>query len=418
MTRNFDRSGVPMRRVAFALAAVLALNPGVSLAGAGASNDAGAAAVPGALVIQSEPAGANVYLDGRLAGLTPLQVGSLTPGDHRVRVVKDGYLENARIVSVGATPKNVHVKLTPHTGTSNASAEQVSGGAAAVADRRNGCGSDLREEAPPRRRSFWPTEMPRPMAGTVAVNPSTGLAASTAITFTAQGASDPDGDDLTFTWNFGDGSSGTGSPVTKTYANAGTFNVTVDVSDGKKSASAAGSVTIRNMTGNWVGTITQGTFTVPFAMILTQTGAAVSGTYSDSFGPGTISGTVSPGNAVRLVGKSARFPADHIPGNGGCCREQRERYGPDRVHRRDTEVHDATLAHWLPATHGGVLAPRDAAPLFRPPNRFRRTRPDRRQPQPPDRLIIASRPCSREGTKVEETPSWPLHDRSSSHCWP
>ena len=49
MTRNFDPSGGPMRRVAVALAAVLALNPGVALAAPVPSNEAGAAAVPGAL---------------------------------------------------------------------------------------------------------------------------------------------------------------------------------------------------------------------------------------------------------------------------------------------------------------------------------------------------------------------------------
>jgi hypothetical protein len=97
-----------MRRIAVALAAVLGSL--VWLVGA-ASNEAGAAAARCAHC--PERTSGRRYVS-RLAGNTPLQVGSLTPGDHRVRVVKDGYLENARVVSVGTTPKNVLVKLTAH----------------------------------------------------------------------------------------------------------------------------------------------------------------------------------------------------------------------------------------------------------------------------------------------------------------
>jgi hypothetical protein len=298
MTRNFNPGGGPMRRAALALAAVLALNPGAAPAAGAAAKDAEAAAVRGALVIQSEPAGANVYVDGRLAGHTPLQVGSLTPGDHRVRVVKDGYLENARIVSVGTTPKNVLVTLTPHTATSKASAEQLSGGGGAGGPSKwlwiglAGGGAVAAALVLANRNSA-------PEAGSVVANPTTGLAASTAIVFTAQGANDPDDDALTFNWNFGDGSSATGERVTKTYANAGTFNVSLEVSDGKKTATAAGSVTIRSLTGNWLGTIN--TLNArPFTMMLTQSGAAITGNYFDSAGSGNVTGTVSAGNAVTL----------------------------------------------------------------------------------------------------------------------
>jgi hypothetical protein len=138
----------------------------------------------------------------------------------------------------------------------------------------------------------------------VAPNPTSGLASGTSITFTAQGASDPE---LTFNWDFGDGTTGTGSPVSHTYANAGTFNATVTVSDGKKSATASGSVTIRNLTGAWTGTIVSGTASLNFSMSLSQTGSAVSGSYSDQFGPGTVSGTVTGGNAVRLVATQTGF---------------------------------------------------------------------------------------------------------------
>ena len=56
----------------------------------------------GSLFIESEPAGASVYVDGRLAGETPLTIETLAAGVHRVRLVRLGYLENSRLVTVKA----------------------------------------------------------------------------------------------------------------------------------------------------------------------------------------------------------------------------------------------------------------------------------------------------------------------------
>ena len=53
-----------------------------------------------ALSVASDPAGAAVYVNGKLEGQTPLIVNGVAPGEHRVRLVKDGYLENSRLVSV------------------------------------------------------------------------------------------------------------------------------------------------------------------------------------------------------------------------------------------------------------------------------------------------------------------------------
>ena len=67
----------------------------------------------GELRVESEPAGATVYVDGHLAGQTPLSVATLAPGVHRVRLVRPGYLENARLVTVtGGTRAAVRTQLT------------------------------------------------------------------------------------------------------------------------------------------------------------------------------------------------------------------------------------------------------------------------------------------------------------------
>jgi hypothetical protein len=43
------------------------------------------------LRVESRPPGANVLVDDRLVGKTPLQVGDLGPGEHAVRLELDGY---------------------------------------------------------------------------------------------------------------------------------------------------------------------------------------------------------------------------------------------------------------------------------------------------------------------------------------
>lgn len=51
------------------------------------------------------------------------------------------------------------------------------------------------------------------------------------INFNGSASSDPDGDVLTFAWDFGDGNTGTGATPAHTYAAAGSYNVTLRVTD-------------------------------------------------------------------------------------------------------------------------------------------------------------------------------------------
>lgn len=74
-----------------------------------------------------------------------------------------------------------------------------------------------------------------------------GAAPGQSITFSAAGSSDPDGDPLTFSWTFGDGGTATGVGPSHTYAAAGTYTVTLNVSDGRGgTASATVSAVVRN----------------------------------------------------------------------------------------------------------------------------------------------------------------------------
>src|SRR5262245_25230539 len=299
------------RRVAALLVAALVFNPVLIVARTG---DAAGAATA-SLDVVSEPAGANVYVDGKLAGQTPLQVSALEPGDHRVRVSKDGYLENARIVTVNAADtKVVNVKLTPHSGSDANAMEQVSGGGGGGGSKKwlwiglAGGGAAAAIIA------LMPRNKP-PSAGTIGTSPTaTGMAGVTTFTFTST-ASDPDGDSLTYNWNFGDGSTGSGATVTKTYSSTGTFQVSLSVSDGKESVTAPGvSVVVgQNLTGTWTGGRD------PFSncavnLTLSQSSGTLTGSLSFVSGcTGTIplaSGTAAPlthPSAIVLTTQSYNF---------------------------------------------------------------------------------------------------------------
>ena len=68
-----------------------------------------------------------------------------------------------------------------------------------------------------------------------------------AVNFDGRGSSDPDGDSLTYAWDFGDGSVGTGATVSHTYADNGTYAVVLTVSDGNLTSTANARADIANV---------------------------------------------------------------------------------------------------------------------------------------------------------------------------
>jgi PKD repeat protein len=69
--------------------------------------------------------------------------------------------------------------------------------------------------------------------------PYAGEAGTTLIQFDGSASSDPDGDDLSFAWEFGDDSTGVGISPMHTYGNAGNFPVTLVVNDGQIDSDAS-----------------------------------------------------------------------------------------------------------------------------------------------------------------------------------
>jgi PKD repeat protein len=76
------------------------------------------------------------------------------------------------------------------------------------------------------------------------------------VNFSGAASTDPDGDSLTYTWDFGDGTTGSGRNVTKTYATAGTFAAKLTVSDGRGASAVSEAITIIPGSTAPLGTIT------------------------------------------------------------------------------------------------------------------------------------------------------------------
>jgi hypothetical protein len=249
------------------------------------------AAATGTLSVESEPAGAAVYVDGAFVGETPLNLANVAAGDHRVRLQKDGYLENARNISVTAgKASTVRVRLTPGEQTQGSG---ISSGP--PPDRKKWIYIGAAGAGAATAATIVATRNSAPTLTGITATPPGGLVNGTTIAFSGQALRDPDNDPLTYAWEFGDGGTATSATPSHVYTTIGSFTPKLTVSDGKHTVSASGTVTIKSLTGTWTGVIVglPGTVTVTGTFVLTQSGTSISGTYSDPFGPGTISGAVS-----------------------------------------------------------------------------------------------------------------------------
>jgi hypothetical protein len=249
------------------------------------------------LSLASDPPGAMVYVNGEPRGETPLRLEE-EAGTHRVRLVKSGYFENSRVVRLRAgEASRVEARLTPDP--SGAPAAQVE----ETQEKKGGnkkpllIGAGILGAAAVAYLALRDTNKP-PVAALTVDAGGTALMGATAVSFNGGGSSDPDGDALTYSWNFGDGTSGTGQTTTHVYNSAGSFSVTLMVSDGKKSATANGSVTVASVTGTWdlaYSGAAVNTFT------LTQSGRQITGTWNFQGPRATVTGSASASRHIQVA---------------------------------------------------------------------------------------------------------------------
>jgi hypothetical protein len=149
-----------------------------------------------------------------------------------------------------------------------------------------GCGSN----ASPTGSSSVPTTPPSSSQGGTqnvsASPPDAAIQGVTVVTFTVTQASG-----LSYTWDFGDGGSATGSLVTHVFNNPGQFTVALKASDGTSGQTA---MTVKSLSGSWADVESPG----QFQWTLVQSGFALTGT--DTTDGASLQGAVSSPRTVSV----------------------------------------------------------------------------------------------------------------------
>ena len=92
---------------------ILAATPGAGEAVVGSEQDALAPTdFKGVLVVNSDPPGARVTVNGIGWGRTPVRIQQLTPGEKRVRITGDGYAAEERVMSLTADQPTSQLTVT------------------------------------------------------------------------------------------------------------------------------------------------------------------------------------------------------------------------------------------------------------------------------------------------------------------
>ncbi len=102
-----------------------------------------------------------------------------------------------------------------------------------------------------------PTNTP-PVAA-FSANPTSGTA-PLLVSFDANASSDTDGDNLTYSWAFGDGNNATGVAPSHTYTAAGNYTAILTVSDGQATDQASTTITVSEPSGGGTDVISSNSF--------------------------------------------------------------------------------------------------------------------------------------------------------------
>lgn len=128
------------------------------------------------------------------------------------------------------------------------------------------------------------------------------------VDFDASQSSDPDGDPLTYSWDFGDGSSATGVTANHIYQSTGTFTVKLTVSDGQASTDAFVTIFVSSGNAAPIASFTATPTTGAAPLVVNFDASASSDpdndplTYAWTFGDGNSGTGVSPNHTYQTGG--------------------------------------------------------------------------------------------------------------------
>jgi PKD repeat protein len=143
-----------------------------------------------------------------------------------------------------------------------------------------------------------------------------GAILGTSVTLVSLLASDPTGNPLTFAWDFGDGTTGTGEATTHVYANEGDFFPKVTVTNGEGSfwGTATTALAVKSLTARWSGDMDA----VHGRVSITQDGLDLTGTYQDdAHTSGSVAGTISATGEVTFTVTRAGIAPFTFTGTAG-----------------------------------------------------------------------------------------------------
>ena len=162
--------------------------------------------------------------------------------------------------------------------------------------------------------SITVTAAPLPPVIKATATPSS-VFASTAIAFSSAGTTDPSGTTMTYLWTFGDGTTSTTASPSKTYTTAGTYNVTLKVTDAKAASATATVVVIVAAKKVYVANVVvslvtatsttwgaTATVTVKDALGALKSGATVTGTWSGVYAKTGVTATTGSSGTALGVG--------------------------------------------------------------------------------------------------------------------
>jgi len=158
-------------------------------------------------------------------------------------------------------------------------------------------------------------------AGTIAIAPA-GAIVGTSVVLENRLASDPSGNSLSFTWDFGDGDSATGGATSHVYATPGDYYATVTVSSSEGgSAVASLHIPVRSLTARWsgdLGGVPGEPAPGPHGRVsITQEGLDLRGTYQDDSRQGIVEGRISDRGTVSFTVTSPGFAPVTFTGTAG-----------------------------------------------------------------------------------------------------
>jgi hypothetical protein len=130
-------------------------------------------------------------------------------------------------------------------------------------------------------------------AGAIHIAPA-GAIVGTAVSLESRDATDPSGAALSYSWDFGDGETGSGEATTHVYRTSGTFMARLTVTSFEAgSAETTLYIPVDSLTARWSGDF--GTVSI------TQDGLDLRGTYEDGGRQGLVEGRISDTGTVTFT---------------------------------------------------------------------------------------------------------------------